>query len=100
LDRFMYATSCSGLGPGTTATSSQPSSPQLSRICLVACTSRGTVAYSHLVIRGRGAAARRPDPQPPLGPQRNFPAVIWLADSLRPRDLSWDRLAITDVRGQ
>src|SRR5258705_6121486 len=30
-----------------TATSSQPSSPQLSRICLVACTSKGTVAYSH-----------------------------------------------------
>src|SRR5260370_21231546 len=30
-----------------TATSSPPSSPQLSRICLVACTSNGTVAYSH-----------------------------------------------------
>src|SRR5580698_7039231 len=40
--------SCSELGPGTTATSSQPSSPQLSSICLVACTSSGTVAYSHL----------------------------------------------------
>src|SRR5215469_5518680 len=33
-----------------TATSSQPSSPQPSRICLVACTSSGTVAYSHLDI--------------------------------------------------
>src|SRR5581483_3419983 len=30
-----------------TVTSSHPSSPQLSRICLVACTSSGTVAYSH-----------------------------------------------------
>src|ERR1700689_2092368 len=43
----MYATSCSEFGPGMTATSSQPSSPQLSRICLVACTSNGTVEYSH-----------------------------------------------------
>ena len=33
-----------------TATSSQPSSPQLSRICLVLWGSRGTVAYSHLVM--------------------------------------------------
>ena len=33
-------------------TSSQPSPPQLSRICLVACTSSGTVAYSHLVMAG------------------------------------------------
>src|SRR3954453_5323881 len=36
--------------PGTTCTSSQPSSPMLSRICLVACTSSGTVMYSHFVI--------------------------------------------------
>src|SRR2546430_9209112 len=36
----------SGLfGPGTTWTSSQPSSPQVSRICFVAWTSSGTVAY-------------------------------------------------------
>src|ERR1700759_2391036 len=42
--------SCSPVGPGTTATSSQPSSPLLSRICLVACTSSGTVWYSHLVM--------------------------------------------------
>src|SRR5579863_10406461 len=42
--------SCSPVGPGTTATSSQPSSPALSRICLVACTSSGKVAYSHLVM--------------------------------------------------
>src|SRR6202000_1336868 len=42
--------SCSPVGPGTTATSSQPRSPLLSRICLVACTSSGTVWYSHLVI--------------------------------------------------
>src|SRR6266508_1290518 len=37
-----------------TAMSSQPSSPQLSRICLVLCGSRGTVTYSHLVIDGWG----------------------------------------------
>src|SRR5271165_5436789 len=42
--------SCSPVGPGTTATSSQPSSPLLSRICLVAWTSSGTVTYSHLVM--------------------------------------------------
>src|SRR6516164_9690100 len=42
--------SCSLFGPGTTATSSHPSSPQLSRICLVACTSSGTVTYFHLVM--------------------------------------------------
>src|SRR5688572_6284518 len=36
--------------PGTTCTSSQPSSPQLSRICLVAWTSTGTVTYSHFVM--------------------------------------------------
>src|SRR5271170_6852105 len=42
--------SCSAFGPGTTVTSSQPSSPLLSRICLVACTSSGTVTYSHLVM--------------------------------------------------
>src|SRR4029450_6975392 len=33
-----------------TATSSQPSSPQLSRICLVLWGSRGTVAYSQAVM--------------------------------------------------
>src|SRR5215469_13463463 len=42
--------SCSVFGPGTTATSSHPSSPQLSRICLVACTSSGTVTYSHFCM--------------------------------------------------
>src|SRR3954451_3546443 len=36
--------------PGTICTSSHPSSPQLSRICLVAWTSRGTVTYSHFCI--------------------------------------------------
>src|SRR6187402_815183 len=36
--------------PGTTCTSSQPSWPKLSRICLVACTSTGAVMYSHLVM--------------------------------------------------
>src|SRR5699024_7945376 len=41
----------SGRGAGTTETSSQPSWPQLSRICLVACESSATVWYSHLVIR-------------------------------------------------
>src|SRR3954452_21391992 len=34
--------------PGTTWTSSQPSAPKLSRICLVACASTGAVMYSHL----------------------------------------------------
>src|SRR5215475_2087318 len=38
------------MGPGTTVTSSHPSCPQLSRICLVACTSSGTVAYSHFCM--------------------------------------------------
>src|SRR5690606_25479208 len=57
--RLRYATSCSGLGPGITATSSQPSSPQLSRICLVAWTSSGTVAYSHFCM-----AAPYPPPAP------------------------------------
>src|SRR5215469_5600101 len=70
--------SCSGFGPGTTATSSQPSSPQLSRICLVACTSSGTVAYSHLAIA-------RTLVHPPgrlsvsAGPVRRRWRVAWLA---------------------
>src|SRR5215213_8197152 len=38
-----------------TWTSSQPSSPHWSRICLVACTIRGTVAYSYLGM-GMGAS--------------------------------------------
>src|SRR3954447_22278652 len=38
--------------PGTICTNSQPSSPQLSRICLVAWTSRGTGTYSHFCIAG------------------------------------------------
>src|SRR2546430_16379843 len=51
----------SGLfGPGTTWTSSQPSSPQVSRICFVAWTSSGTVAYSHFVMRPTLAAAPPP----------------------------------------
>src|SRR5699024_7106152 len=37
-------------GPGTTCTSSQPSSPHWSRICLVAWTISGTVAYSQRVM--------------------------------------------------
>src|SRR6266566_9560178 len=41
-----------------TATSSQPSSPQLSRICLVACTSNGTVAYSHFCCMAVTLAVR------------------------------------------
>ena len=36
--------------PGTIWTSSQPSEPKLSRICLVECTSTGAVMYSHLVM--------------------------------------------------
>src|SRR5882757_10690362 len=47
--RFRYATCCSPVGPGSTATSSQPSAPHWSRICLVAWVSSGTVAYSHVV---------------------------------------------------
>src|SRR5437879_1041400 len=51
-----------------TVTSSQPSSPHWSRICLVACVSSGTVAYSHFVMvrslttrfgSATGVAARR-----------------------------------------
>src|SRR5215468_5547878 len=52
--------SCSVFGPGTTATSSHPSSPQLSRICLVACTSSGTVTYSHFCM-GETLAPGRAD---------------------------------------
>src|SRR5829696_2816352 len=47
--RLRYATCCSPVGPGSTETSSQPSSPHWSRICLVACVSSGTVAYSQRV---------------------------------------------------
>lgn len=47
-----------------TVTNSQPSSPQVSRICLVACDNSGTVAYSHLVmphtLRGKARPGRRP----------------------------------------
>src|SRR6201999_4679828 len=49
LGRFKYATCCSPVGPGSTDTSSQPSAPHWSRICLVACVSSGTVTYSHAV---------------------------------------------------
>src|SRR5262249_47218990 len=49
LGRFKYATCCSRVGPGRTDTSSQPSAPHWSRICLVACVSSGTVTYSHAV---------------------------------------------------
>src|SRR3954454_3258690 len=45
--------------PGTTWTSSQPSAPKLSRICLVACTSSGAVMYSHLSM----APTLVPDPR-------------------------------------
>ena len=50
IGRLRYATRFSGLRPGITCTSSHPSCPQLSRICLVACTNSGTVTYSHLVM--------------------------------------------------
>src|SRR5437867_2772554 len=36
--------------PGTIWTSSHPSAPKLSRICLVLCTSTGAVRYSHVVM--------------------------------------------------
>src|SRR3954466_9059123 len=45
---------------GTTWTSSQPSSHQLSRICFVACTRTGTVTYSHLVMRATLAPGSPP----------------------------------------
>src|SRR5699024_1382077 len=48
--RLEYATRFSGSIPGTICTSSQPSLPKLSRICLVECTRTGAVKYSHLVI--------------------------------------------------
>src|SRR6185437_12431228 len=47
--RFRYATCCSPVGPGSTETSSQPSAPHWSRICLVAWVNSGTVAYSQVV---------------------------------------------------
>src|SRR5712691_4368573 len=56
-----------------TATSSQPSSPQLSRICLVACTSSGTVEYSHfcmgsnIIVSGAARLWRGPK-APPASP--------------------------------
>jgi hypothetical protein len=49
--RLRYATSCSGFGPGMTVTNSHPSSPQLSRICFVACVRSGTVTYSQAFMR-------------------------------------------------
>ena len=54
----------SGLGPGITETSSQPSSPQLSRICLVAWTSSGTVAYYHICMPAQYRPAVRPGRRP------------------------------------
>src|SRR6476661_3223435 len=48
--RFRYATSPLPSGPVRTCTSSQPSSPHWSRICLVACTMSGTVAYPNFVM--------------------------------------------------
>src|SRR6202012_6138830 len=47
--RFRYATCCSPVGPGSTETSSHPSAPHWSRICLVAWVNSGTGAYSHVV---------------------------------------------------
>ncbi len=38
-----------GSGAGITCTNSQPSLPQVSKICLVACESSGTVAYSNFI---------------------------------------------------
>src|SRR5690348_7030709 len=46
--------------PGTTCTSSQPSSPKLSRICLVACTRSGAVMYSHFVMLATLVGGRDP----------------------------------------
>src|SRR5262249_17310390 len=57
-----YATCCSPLGFGSTVTSSQPSSPHWSRICLVAWIRSGTVAYSHFVMRPSVTTTARPDP--------------------------------------
>src|SRR3954465_9642462 len=38
--------------PGAIWTSSHPSAPKLSRICLAACVRIGAVRYSHLVMLG------------------------------------------------
>src|SRR6478609_2953891 len=50
--------------PGAICTSSHPSAPKLSRICLAACVRIGAVRYSHLVmlgtLLGRGPAAVGP----------------------------------------
>src|SRR5690606_13018300 len=48
--RLKYATRFSGVGPGTTWTSSQPSAPKLSKIALVLWISSGAVRYSHVVM--------------------------------------------------
>lgn len=49
--RLTNATSWSLAAPGTTVTNSQPSTPQLFRICCVAWVNRGKVAYSQVVMR-------------------------------------------------
>src|SRR4051794_4972878 len=49
IGRLKYATSCSGVAPASTVTSSQPSRPKLSRMALVLWINSGAVRYSHRV---------------------------------------------------
>ena len=88
-------------GPVTTCTSSQPSSPHWSRICLVACTISGTVAYSH-GLAWRAALAQRlrrmrpmatPHPTPSRCSTRAAPAA---ARDRRPT--ATDPAQVYDVR--
>ena len=64
----------SALGPGTTCTSSQPSSPHVSRICLVAWVSNGMVAYSQVVVWLMTEAYR--SARPGTGPLRDWIASL------------------------
>src|SRR6478735_7478096 len=45
--------------PGATCTSSHPSAPKLSKICLAACVRIGAVRYSHFVMLGTLLGHRR-----------------------------------------
>src|SRR3954464_10064249 len=78
--RCRQGTTWSGVGPGTTWTSSQPSSPQVSRICLVAWTSSGTVAYSNFLVMGASVVPvpggdARPVPRPVPAPAAHATAA-------------------------
>src|SRR5699024_8261503 len=82
--RLKYATRFSGSIPGTICTSSQPSLPKLSRICLVECTRTGAVKYSHLVIV-RPYRHRHGTPKP----MRLVGAVVMRENTTRRRLPTW-----------